>query len=231
MLMVSFENHDLSISKKRPHLQKMMVAFLLSEVKNRKGTFGSLGRIVGAELTEPVGINSNNQAVVNSNETTSVYHDLVTDSITSLNYLPGASETVSVAINNSDPGHVAGTSGDYAFFWDGGSMRSCGHLGGGTSAATDLNDPNPMPTGVVRVVGYSTTSSGATHAFVWTANGGMTDLGTLGGTNSWATAINNNLIVGYSETGATYSQGGVTKKVVHACAWYNNVNIRPGHSR
>jgi probable HAF family extracellular repeat protein len=188
------------------------------------GTFGSLGRIVGAELTEPVGINSNNQAVVNSNETTSVYHDLVTDSITSLNYLPGASETVSVAINNSDPGHVAGTSGDYAFFWDGGSMRSCGHLGGGTSAATDLNDPNPMPTGVVRVVGYSTTSSGATHAFVWTANGGMTDLGTLGGTNSWATAINNNnLIVGYSETGATYSQGGVTKKVVHACAWYNNV--------
>ncbi len=120
-----------------------------------------------------MGINSNNQAVVNSNETTSLYHDLVTDSITSLNYLPGASETVSVAINNSDPGHVAGTSGDYAF--------------------------------------------------VWTANGGMADLGTLGGTNSWATAINNNLIVGYSETGATYSQGGVTKKVVHACAWYNNV--------
>jgi probable HAF family extracellular repeat protein len=181
------------------------------------GTFGSLGKIVGAELTEPVGINSNNQAVVNSNETTSVYHDLVTDSITTLNYLPGASETVSVAINNSDPGHVAGTSGDYAFFWDGGSMRSCGSLGGGTSTAADLNDND-------RVVGYSTTSSGATHAFVWRLNGGMTDLGTLGGTNSWATAINNNnLIVGYSETGDTYSQGGVTQKVVHACAWYDGV--------
>ena len=181
------------------------------------GTFGSLGKIVGAELTEPVGINSHNQAVVNSNETTSVYHDLVTDSITSLNYLPGASETVSVAINNSDPGHVAGTSGDYAFFWDGGSMRSCGSLGGDTSTAADLNDND-------RVVGYSTTSSGATHAFVWRLNSGMTDLGTLGGTNSWATAINNNnLIVGYSETGETYSQGGVTQKVVHACAWYDGV--------
>jgi probable HAF family extracellular repeat protein len=179
------------------------------------GTFGSLGKIVGAELTEPVGININNQAVVNSEETTSVYHDLVTDSITSLNSLPGASETVSVAINNSDPGHVAGTSGDYAFFWDGGSMRSCGSLGGGSSSATDLNDND-------RVVGHSTTASGATHAFFWTTSGGMTDLGTLGGTNSWATAINNNnLIVGYSETGATYSQGGVTQEVVHACAWYD----------
>ncbi len=181
------------------------------------GAFGSLGRIVGAELTQPVGINVNNQAVVNSNETTSVYHDLNTDSITSLNFLPGATETVSVAINNSDPGHVAGTSGDLAFFWDGGSMRSCGHLGGGTSSATDLNDRD-------RVVGYSTTSSGDTHAFVWRPSGGISDLGTLGGSNSWATAINNNnLIVGYSETGDTYSQGGITRNVVHACAWYNNV--------
>ena len=96
-------------------------------------------------------------------------------------------------------------------------MRSCGHLGGGTSSATDLNDND-------RVVGFSTTASGNTHAFVWTTNGGMTDLGTLGGANSWATAINNNnLIVGYSETGETYSQGGVTEAVVHACAWYGDV--------
>ena len=72
------------------------------------GTFGSLGKILGADLTEPVGINNNNQAVVNSNGTTSVYHDLDTDSITTLNYLPGASATVSVAINNSDPRTCSG---------------------------------------------------------------------------------------------------------------------------
>jgi probable HAF family extracellular repeat protein len=108
-----------------------------------------------------------------------------------------------------------------AYFWDGGSMYPCGHLGGGTSEATDINDLD-------QVVGNSTTDSGATHAFVWQLNssgqGVMTDLGTLGGTNSYATAINNNgLIVGYSETGEIYSQGGITQPIVHACAWYGNV--------
>jgi probable HAF family extracellular repeat protein len=34
---------------------------------------------------------------------------------------------------------------------------------------------------------------------------------------------NNGLIVGRAETGATYTEGGLTYNVVHACAWYNNV--------
>ena len=42
------------------------------------------------------------------------------------------------------------------------------------------------------VVGYSQTASGATHAFRWTpASAMMVDLGTLGGTNSYAYGINN----------------------------------------
>jgi probable HAF family extracellular repeat protein len=185
-------------------------------------TYGVLGRILGATLTEPVGINRYNQAVVNSEGSTVVFHDLDVDVIQSLNHLPGASTTTAVAINDSQPtGHVVGTSGAMAFFWDGGSMYPCGNLGGGTSEATDLNNLD-------QVVGFSTTASGATHAFVWALDasgiGRMTDLGTLGGTNSWATAINDNgLIVGYSETGEIYSQGGVTQTVVHACAWYGNV--------
>ena len=106
-------------------------------------------------------------------------------------------------------------------------MVSCGDLGGGTSEATDLNDPI-NPNIKAQVVGNSTTASGDTHAFVWQLNasghGVMTDLGTLGGANSWAVDINNNgLIVGRAETGATYTEGGLTYNVVHACAWYNNV--------
>jgi probable HAF family extracellular repeat protein len=39
------------------------------------------------------------------------------------------------------------------------------------------------------VVGYSLTSGGNAHAFVWSASGGMRDIGTLGGPSSMATGV------------------------------------------
>jgi probable HAF family extracellular repeat protein len=63
----------------------------------------------------------------------------------------------------------------------------------GLGAAYDLNDRG-------QVVGYSTTASGETHAFLW-KDGVMIDLGTLGGTCSNAYAINRSgQIVGSSTT-------------------------------
>ena len=182
--------------------------------------YESLGRIIGAD-SSAVAINAYNQAVVNSDNTV-VFHDIDIDVIETLNHLPGAIETSAVSINDSQPtGHVAGTSGDEAFFWDGGAMYPCGDLGGGTSEATDLNNND-------QVVGNSTTASGAIHAFIWELDaddqGEMTDLGTLGGTNSWAIAINDNgVIIGYSETGETYAQGNQTSEVIHSCVWYDDV--------
>lgn len=49
-----------------------------------------------------------------------------------------------------------------------------GTLGGASSYATDINGGNT-------VVGWSETAAGATHAFRWSAAGGMVDLGTLPG--------------------------------------------------
>lgn len=53
-----------------------------------------------------------------------------------------------------------------------------------------------------QMVGGSITGSGDTHAFLWTPDGGMVDLGTLGGRFSWPWAVNGRgQIVGVSSAG------------------------------
>ncbi len=83
-----------------------------------------------------------------------------------------------------------------------------GTLGGTSAYATAINASG-------QVVGYSTTASGATHAFLLSA-GHMTDLGTLGGAASYAEAINDNgTVVGYSNTTGSTNN--------HAFTWSGGV--------
>ena len=64
------------------------------------------------------------------------------------------------------------------------TITDLGTLGGASGTARAINNAG-------QIVGTSATTSGDSHAFLWTAAGGMTDLGTLGGTASTAWAINN----------------------------------------
>lgn len=103
-------------------------------------------------------------------------------------------------------GQIVGRSGNDATVWNlqtsPVSVTDLGTLGGTSSAAFGINDNG-------QIVGSATTSSGDSHAFLWTAKKGMVDLGTLpGATVSDAYAINaNGDIVGDSEfpDGSTYA--------------------------
>ena len=87
-------------------------------------------------------------------------------------------------------GAANGTSASRASGW---AIRDLGTLGGNSSAATAINNRG-------QIVGWSTTRSGAKHAFLW-QRGTMRDLGTLGGAESAALALNERgQIVGWSTT-------------------------------
>jgi probable HAF family extracellular repeat protein len=101
-------------------------------------------------------------------------------------------------------------------------MYPVDHLGGGSSVVVDMNNFD-------QVAGNSETADGSIHAFLWTLGederGIIRDLGTLGGSNSFATGINEaGQVVGYSETGAFYTEQGIDPVPVwHAFLWDKGV--------
>jgi probable HAF family extracellular repeat protein len=113
----------------------------------------------------------------------------------------------SLAMDINDRGTVLGSAvtpeGDAAMFvWRRDRITDLGTLGGRNTGygisglyvgADQLNARGDA-------VGFSQTAAGADHAFLW-SDGRMIDLGTLGGTNSYAWGVNDRGdVVGASET-------------------------------
>jgi probable HAF family extracellular repeat protein len=93
-------------------------------------------------------------------------------------------------------------------------MKDLGTLPGDTNSYA--YGINPTSSYGVQVVGESDSASGQRRAFLWTQNGGMISLGTLGGTESEAAGIND---AGQVTGDARLSGDTVT----HAFLWQNGV--------
>ncbi len=123
----------------------------------------------------------------------------VTYTITDLGPLAG-SESKAYGLNRT--GRVVGessTSGGAGFrnpvVWNNGVVGDIATFGGVAGSAFAVND-------IGYAVGGADNSSTQTHAFIWSDIFGKKDLGTLGGSTSIATDINNaNQVVGQSEFG------------------------------
>lgn len=179
--------------------------------------FENLGVCGGARAT---GINKSGQLVGSMNDIfTYKYGFLWTRSNGWAQFVDGY-QTAANGINNA--GQVVGENGaaflnefTHAAIWVNGVMTDLGSLGGDASdwsycsGANGNNDQN-------QVVGWSNPASGSTgceanqflpvHAFLWNANTGMQDLGTLAGDSSSVALKINRLgqVIGTSGNAVTF---------------------------
>ncbi len=166
-------------------------------------TMQDLGTLTGGGQSEGYAINSSGEIAGNSDSPYGNTQAFLWNgsSMQDLGGLGGPHDA-SQAGGINDAGDVTGDScldtqcsTIQAFIWNGSTMSSIGALTSGTGSyakGTAINNSG-------EVAGYSASSGAGYHGFFWNGTS-MTDMGTLGGSNSYALGINNlGDAVGYSQ--------------------------------
>lgn len=178
-------------------------AFLYSN-----GSMNNLGTL-GGNRSQAHGINDSGQVVGWADTTTGPVRAFLYSNGAMIN-LGTLGGNTSLAWGINDSGQVAGwstvdTTGSsaHAFLYSNGSMTDLGTLGGWESSAAFGINNSGQAVGIVSNSTYDPDQNiviNTEHAFLY-SNGLMIDLGTLGGTNSWAWGVNDSgQAVGWSDT-------------------------------
>jgi probable HAF family extracellular repeat protein len=149
-----------------------------------------LGTLPGGNLSNAYGVNDQRRVVGVSKTGANFNHGLVWTKKAGMKDLGalGGNFSSAQAINNASQivGQADTAAGSDAFLWTNGTMQDLGNLGNPHSQANAINFDVPTKS-FTQIAGWSLTSDGsAYHAVIWDASNNILDLGTLGGTTSFA---------------------------------------------